>query len=97
MVAVPASDDLIELRAFVQGERRERDRADALLAAHRPFFTLAERFAVRDHYTLERASLMDLLRGTYRGARAGAAARVNALDTLTVTIASDVFVFAPKK
>jgi 23S rRNA (guanine745-N1)-methyltransferase len=97
IVAVPAPEDLIELRALVQGEGRERDRAGALLAEHTPLFTLTERFAVRDRHTLGRASLLDLLRGTYRGARAGAAARVNTSETLEVTIASDVFVFAAKK
>jgi 23S rRNA (guanine745-N1)-methyltransferase len=97
MVAVPAPDDLIELRASVQGEGRERDRTDALLAEHTPFFTLTERFPVRNQHTLGRASLMDLLQGTYRGARASAAARVDTLETLDVTIASDVFVFASKR
>jgi 23S rRNA (guanine745-N1)-methyltransferase len=97
MVAVPAPDDLIELRAFVQGESRVRDRADALLTEHTPFFTLTERFSVRNQHALGRGLLMDLLQGTYRGARAGAAARVDMLETLDVTIASDVFVFLRKK
>src|SRR5262249_61631727 len=34
IAAIPAADDLIELRAAVQGEGVERDRVDALIAAH---------------------------------------------------------------
>jgi 23S rRNA (guanine745-N1)-methyltransferase len=92
IVAVPAPDDLIELRAQVQGEGTARDRADAVVAEHAPRFALVERFTVRSHHRLEGDALRDLLRGTYRGARASAAARVEALDSLEVTVASDVVV-----
>ena len=95
-VAVPARDDLIELRASVQGEGIERARGHALLAEHEPFFTMLEHFAVREQRTLDRASLLDLLRGTYRGERTSTAARVEALTNLDVTLASDAFWLAPR-
>ncbi len=94
LVATPAQDDLIELRERVQGEGLERDRADQLIAEHEPFFTLADRATAREHHRLPRESLLDLLLGTYRGARASAAARVDALANLDVTLASDFFLFA---
>jgi 23S rRNA (guanine745-N1)-methyltransferase len=92
IVAVPAPDDLIELRARVQGEAVARDRADAVVAEHAARFELRERFTVRTRHRLEGAALRDLLRGTYRGARRSVAARVEELGTLDVTVASDMVV-----
>lgn len=94
LIAVPAYDDLLELRAVVQGVGVERHRADALLAEHDPFLTLVERWSEREQHRLDRGALLDLLRGTYRGERASAAERIAALETQEVTLASDFFLFA---
>jgi 23S rRNA (guanine745-N1)-methyltransferase len=96
IVAVPAPDDLGELRAQVQGEALARDRADAVVAAHEARFSLADRFTVRTRHQLEGEALRNLLRGTYRGARASAAARVETLGALEITLATDVCVFRPR-
>jgi 23S rRNA (guanine745-N1)-methyltransferase len=93
VVAVPAADDLVELRARVAGTRVERDRVDGVLADHDALFALVDRRTVRERHTLTGQLLEDLLAGTYRGARHSAAAQVAALDTLDVTLASDVLVF----
>jgi 23S rRNA (guanine745-N1)-methyltransferase len=93
LVAIPAPDDLVELREHVQGARVERDRGDALLAEHATPFTLREREAVRERPRLDRDMLKDLLRGTYRGERRKHAERIEALRDLDVTLASDVFLF----
>ncbi len=92
IVGVPAPDDLMELRAAVQGEAIERERADAVVAAHEPLFSVLERFTTREQHHLEGDRLRDVLRSTYRGARASAASRVETLDALDVTLASDVVV-----
>jgi len=92
IVGVPAPDDLVELRAAVQGGAIERERADAVVAAHGPLFAVVERCTTREHHRLEGDALRDLLRSTYRGARASAASRVETLDALEVTLASDVVV-----
>jgi 23S rRNA (guanine745-N1)-methyltransferase len=92
IVALPAPDDLIELRATVQGEGVARDRADAVVAEHAPRFELVERLTVRTRHDLEGDALRDLLRGTYRGARASVASRVEELESLEVTVSSDVVV-----
>lgn len=97
IVAVPAPDDLGELRARVQGEAVARDRADAVVAAHEARFSLAERFTVRTRHQLEGQALRDVLRGTYRGARASAAPRVETLGTLEITLATDVCVFGRRR
>lgn len=93
IVAVPAPDDLIELREQVQGEGVTRDRADAVVAEHAARFAVLERFTVRSRQHLDGDGLRDLLRGTYRGARISAAQRVNRLDALEVTVATDVLTF----
>ena len=90
LIAVPAPDDLIELRQAVQGQRIERERVADVIAHHEPRFTVIERFDVRERHTLAGEHLRDVLRGTYRGERSSAASRVEALDTLDVTFASDV-------
>jgi 23S rRNA (guanine745-N1)-methyltransferase len=97
LAAAPAQDDLIELRAMVQGEALERDRADALVAEHAPFLEFVDRAHVREQRHLERESLRDLLRGTYRGERASASARVEALADMRVTLSSELLLFRKER
>ena len=52
---------------------------------------------VRQALVLGRDDLQALLRGTYRGARQSHTAQVGALDTLSVTLASDVMTFRPRR
>jgi 23S rRNA (guanine745-N1)-methyltransferase len=95
IVAVPAGDDLVELREAVSGRRVERETADGVATEHAPHFTLVDRGIVRERHTLGRDALLDVLRSTYRGRRTSEAERVAALTTLDVTFASEVFVFGP--
>lgn len=92
LLAVPAPDDLIELRQATQGAGVERDRVADIIAAHADAFGVVDRFTARERHTLDHDALRDALRGTYRGERASAAGRVDALGTLDVTFASDVIV-----
>jgi 23S rRNA (guanine745-N1)-methyltransferase len=94
VVAVPATDDLIELRAAVQGRGVERDRVEALVAGHASRFDVVERRTVRARQRLAPDALGDLLTVTYRGARHGQAPAVRSLEGMDVTFASDVVVFA---
>jgi 23S rRNA (guanine745-N1)-methyltransferase len=93
LVAIPAADDLIELRELVQGTRIERDRKDAVLAEHAGLFRLMEHTVVRETLSLGRPALLNLLQGTYRGVRRGAADRVAELTQMDVTLASDLLLF----
>ena len=86
LIAVPAADDLIELRELVQGQRVEQDRAEAVLAEQGPRFELIARSVTRETVELERTSLLDLLRGTHRGVRRAAAERAAALERMSVTM-----------
>lgn len=93
LVAVPAADDLIELREQVLGGRVERDRTPALLEEHRSLFDVVDQFEVRETSRLDGDRLRALLRVTYRGARANSAGRVTALEPTEVTLASVVVLF----
>lgn len=90
LVSVPAADDLIELRQAVQGSGVLRPRADLVISEHAQDFDLVSREEVRDRHILDRAALLDVLRGTYRGARTSAAPRLDSLTELEVTFASDI-------
>lgn len=95
LVAVPAHDDLIELRAAVQGQGVERSRADGVAAEHAPLFAEVDRWVVRQRVKLEGWALSDLLAVTYRGGRTSRVRQVAALESLEVTLASDVCLFRP--
>jgi len=96
LVAVPAPDDLVELRERIQGKPVVRDRTAALIAEHERLFTVVERRVVRVRQHLEQGQLLDVLRGTYRGIRAAAAAKADALGSLDVTLASILCLFQRK-
>jgi 23S rRNA (guanine745-N1)-methyltransferase len=96
LIALPAPDDLAELRRTVLGESVERDRADAVVAGHATWFTPVGRATARERRPLDREALQDLLRVTYRGARRSTATRVEELEPLTVTFASDFLLFQKK-
>ena len=92
MAVLPAPDDLIELRTVVQGGAVERERVEAMLGEHAAHFTLVERLPIREQLTLERDALVNLLRGTYRGARFKLLERVEAIERMDVTLSSEMCV-----
>jgi 23S rRNA (guanine745-N1)-methyltransferase len=94
LIVLPAPDDLIELRTLVQGAGVQRERGDALVAAHRQWFEVIDRSPFNETIALERGLLLHLLRTTYRGARLASAERVAAIDRTSVTLASEVFVLS---
>ena len=96
LAVVPAADDLIELREVVQGRRVERNRTETLIEEHDAAFTLVEQATIRERHPLTREQLLDVLRGTYRGARTSAAHEVEALTSLDVTFASELTLFAAR-
>lgn len=92
LVAVPAADDLVELRAAVQGRRVDRDRVERVIGEHQPHFAVVRRATVREHHHLSGDQLRDVLHGTYRGARTSMADVVDRLGALDVTFASELLV-----
>src|SRR5205085_926798 len=96
IIAIPAPDDMIELRAAVLGEGVERDRVDALVTEHASLFDVVQRASVRQRHHVEAGMLADLLKTTYRGARRSEAAAAESLTAMDVTFASDIVVFRTK-
>jgi len=93
LIALPAPDDLVELRALVQGEAVRRERGEVVVADHQQWFEVVDRALVSETLVLERAALLHLLGATYRGARLRSMERVAAVERMAVTLASDVFMF----
>ena len=93
LVAVPAADDLIELRTAVQGQAVERERSHPLVAEHAEHFSVIEQFDTRERRHVTHDQMQDLLRGTYRGTRRSSARAVESLSELDVTLASSLVLF----
>jgi 23S rRNA (guanine745-N1)-methyltransferase len=69
LLAVPAADDLVELRAAVLGEGQLRDRMQPLLVSLGAHFEPVRHVTVRTRLHLDAADARDLLAATYRGGR----------------------------
>jgi 23S rRNA (guanine745-N1)-methyltransferase len=96
LVAVPAPDDLVELRAAVLGEGVLRDRLERVAGLLAPDFELEDRRTVRETASLDAAALRDALAATYRGARESRRARLDAIEEMEVTLAHDLARFRGK-
>jgi 23S rRNA (guanine745-N1)-methyltransferase len=93
VVAVPAPDDLAELREAALGAATREDRSAKVLAEHAPLFELSCRREPRERRRFSAAQLEDLLLTTYRGGRAGRRDRVAGLGGLEVTLSHEILVF----
>jgi 23S rRNA (guanine745-N1)-methyltransferase len=97
LIAVPAPDDLAQLRVVLLGQSVERNRLAAVVEEHKEHFTVVERFTAREQRRVDAIVLRDLLRSTYRGARTSTAHRLEGLDSLDLTLASDIAVLARRR
>lgn len=93
VVAVPASDDLFELRTAVLGEARAIERAETVLAEFAHDFELAERTVAHDRRRLDADELVLLALATYRCGRTSEKDVLDAIDTLEVTSSHEVLRF----
>ena len=87
----------MELRTSIHGAEVTRDRVADVIDAHKQSFTVVERTLVRERRHLDGDHLRDLLRSSYRGARSSAAARVEHLSSMDVTLASDFVLLARRE
>ncbi len=90
LVAVPAPDDLVELRAAVLGEGVLRDRLARAAETLAPDFVMEDRQTVRQTALLNSAALRDALAATYRGARQSQQDRLDGIAEMEVTLAHDL-------
>lgn len=90
LVAVPAPDDLVELRQAVLGEGVLRDRLPRAAELLAPDFVLEDRRTVRQTAVLDAAALRDALAATYRGARQSQQGRLDGISEMAVTLSHDL-------
>jgi 23S rRNA (guanine745-N1)-methyltransferase len=95
VVAVPAPDDLSELRAAVLGSASREDRLAKLIEEHAGHFKLLGHHEARERRTFSGSQLEDLLVSTYRCGRAGRRERVKELGALEVTLSHEIAIFGP--
>lgn len=88
LLALPAVDDLLELRRATAGGGLARDPAQRAREAFVGRFELLEEGAVRERVSLLPEVARDLLRVSYRAARRGERARAEALPETSVTLAA---------
>jgi 23S rRNA (guanine745-N1)-methyltransferase len=90
VVAVPAGDDLLELRQAVLGRGVIDERFEAVVLALATDFEPCSRRTVRLVAHLDAQGIADALAMTYRGARRRESERAQDLTDLDVTLAHDV-------
>jgi len=95
LVAVPAPDDLVELREAVLGEGVLRDRVERTIATFVPRFTLERHERIRHVARLDAAAVADVMTGAYRALRVKERARLAAIGDIDVTQSLDVLLFRP--
>jgi 23S rRNA (guanine745-N1)-methyltransferase len=95
LLALPAPDDLIELREAVLGEPQERDRVGRTVESFAPFFTLERHERVAHRALLSSDALTDVMTSSYRGLRPRERVRLEELSQMHVTMARDVLVMRP--
>lgn len=93
LVVLTASDDLVELREAIGGERQERDRVERTIETFAPWFKLTRRERAATTLPLERNAINQLLLSTYRGARTRERERIADLESLEVTLSRDLLIF----
>lgn len=97
LVAVPAPDDLIELRAAVLGEGVTRDRMERVEAMLADDFDLEGRQTVRETVRFSPEAARDALAATYRGARESRRERIEAIPEMDVTLSHELARFRARR
>jgi 23S rRNA (guanine745-N1)-methyltransferase len=95
LLAVPAADDLVELRAAVLAEGQLRDRLQPALAGLAAHFELVRHLTVRTRLRLDAADARDLLAATYRGVRHRERQRAADVAAIEVTASRDLALLRP--
>lgn len=95
LIAIPAADDLIELRALVLGAGEERDRVERTVETFAERFELTGQKIFRQRLAFDREAIHDVMSSSYRGLRASERDRLAALDAMDVTSSRDLLLFRP--
>ena len=92
LVAIPAEDDLIELREAAQGKAVRRDRVEGVERELGDLFRVEARTRWRTRALHDRAAIEDALAMSYRGARRSERARLEGIDALDVTVGAELLI-----
>lgn len=96
IVAVPAEDDLHELRSAVLGEAHALDRSERVVAELAPEFERVAHRVARARVKLDRESLERLAAATYRCGRTRERESLQRIQELELTTSHDVLTFRRK-
>lgn len=96
LLALPAPDDLVELRRAVLGEGVQRDRGPRTAAAFAEHFHIETTARISDVVRLDRAAIEDVMTSSYRGLRPRERERLMGLPPGDVTLARDLLLLRPK-
>ncbi len=96
LLALPAEDDLVELREAVLGRAELRDRAAKAVDELRPDLELLARRRVSRKIVLDARGVRDVLAAAYRGGRRSERARVERIGRLEVTMSRELLLFRPR-
>ena len=93
-MAVPAEDDLIELREVVQSRGDRRSRVDAIVEEMQEFgLRCVERKQWRASVEIGQEEIEDALAMTYRARRRSEKSRIASIDSSRVTLSADLMRF----
>lgn len=95
LVALPAADDVIELREAILGEAKLIDRTDRTVAAFAAHFSLERHQRARHVARLDRDAIHDVMASSYRGLRKSQRVALERTGDLDVTLSRDLLLFAP--
>ena len=90
LVALPAPDDLIELREAILGEGVQRDRVERTVATFATQFRLEGSERVTHHARLDASAIEDVMTSSYRGLRPRERERLKGIEPRDVTLARDL-------
>ncbi len=93
LVALPAPDDLIELREAILGEGKLIDRTERVIEEMRDHFTLEKTARAAHVAQLDPAAIRDVMSSSYRGLRDSQRAGMERLGAMDVTMSRDLLLF----
>lgn len=95
VVAIPAEDDLLELREAAQGRALPRGRGEGVERELSGFFRVESRTRWSTRARHDRAAIEDALAMSYRGARRSERVRLSGVEGLDVTVAAEILLLSP--
>jgi len=93
LVAIPAPDDVLELREAILVDRVEWDRVERTVSMFAPLFELERHQRVSHLAHLDREAIADVMSSSYRGLRTRERERLEQVPPMDVTLSRDLLLF----